>query len=224
MSNLTLVIGNCNYSSWSLRPWIFLKHHSIEFKTTRISLFSDTMERDLAPYFSDNKVPLLLHDGLEVWDSLAILEYLAELFPDKGGWPDEKGARAVARAVSAEMHSSFSGLRNELPMNCRRRFPGFPPSADASRDIQRLLSVWRFCRQRFGQDGPWLFGKFTVADCMYAPVVMRLVSYGIELDDVSRAYVDNLYNSPAAQAWIAVGKAEEEVIKEDEADWPSEPI
>ena len=224
MSNLRLVIGNCNYSSWSLRPWFFLRHHQIDFETTRVSLFSDTMERDLTPYFSDGKVPVLRHDDLEVWDSLAILEYLSELFPDKCGWPADKGARAVARSVSAEMHSSFPALRGELPMNCRRRFPGFRLTPAASRDLQRLFSVWRFCRQRFGREGPWLFGTFTVADCMYAPVVMRLVSYGVELDEICGAYVDNLYRSPAAQDWIAIGKAEKETIPDDEADWPSESI
>jgi len=224
MSNIKLIIGNCNYSSWSLRPWFFLEHHRIEFETTRVSLFSETMERELSPYFSDGKVPVLQHDDLEVWDSLAILEYLAERFPDCNGWPADRGARAVARAVSAEMHSSFSAIRSELPMNCRRRFPGFRPSPAASRDIDRLNSVWRFCRQQFGREGPWLFGDFSLADCMYAPVVMRLVSYCIELDEISGAYVDTLYNSPAAQAWIALGKAEKEIIREDEADWPSEPI
>lgn len=224
MSNLRLIIGNCNYSSWSLRPWLFLQHHCIGFETTRVSLFSDTMEKDLTPYFSGGKVPVLRHDGLEVWDSLAILEYLAELFPDRNGWPAERGARAVARSVSAEMHSSFNIVRSELPMNCRRRFPGFQPTPTASREIERLLSVWRFCRQRFGGEGPWLFGHFSVADCMYAPLVMRLVSYDVELDDISAAYVDTLYHSPAAQTWVALGKAETEVIEEDEADWPSEPI
>ena len=224
MPELTLVIGNQNYSSWSMRPWFFLRHHEIDFDTRWISLFTDTMERDLAGYFSDGKVPVLLDGELEVWDSLAILEYLAELYPAKAGWPTDPRARAVARSVSAEMHSSYPDLRSELPMNCRRRFPGFKPGVGAQRDLQRLFDVWNLCRGRFGQDGPWLFGQFSIADCMFAPVVMRLVSYEIELTKVGAEYVDTLYNSPAAQAWIEAGKAEAEVIKQDEADWPSEPI
>lgn len=182
------------------------------------------MEKELSPYFSDGKVPLLHHGDLEVWDSLAILEYLAETYPELQGWPGERGARAVARSISAEMHSSFSNLRNQMPMNCRRRFPGFRLDSATARDLARLFSVWNFCRQRFGEGGPWLFGKFSVADCMYAPVVMRLVSYCIELDAVVGAYVDTLYNSTAAQHWIALAKQEKEIIPEDEANWPSEPI
>ena len=224
MSRLTLVIGNQNYSSWSLRPWFFLKHHGIAFDSRWISLFSETMEQDMTPYFSDGKVPVLNDDDLEVWDSLAILEYLVERFPENAGWPEDVRARAVARSVSAEMHTSFPDLRSEMPMNCRRRFPGFKPSAGARRDLDRLFVVWNYCRSRFGQAGPWLFGRFTAADCMFAPVVMRLVSYEIELDEVASAYVDTLYNSSAAQEWIAAGKAEPEVIAEDEADWPSQPI
>jgi len=178
----------------------------------------------MAPYFSDGKVPVLCDGDLEIWDSLAILEYLVERFPEKEGWPADIRARAVARSVSAEMHTSYPDLRSEMPMNCRRRFVGFKPSAGARRDLDRLFSVWNDCRSRFGQGGPWLFGRFTVADCMFAPVVMRLVSYEIELDEVASAYVDTLYNAPAAQEWTAAGKAEPEVIAEDEADWPSQPI
>lgn len=219
--SLTLVIGNQNYSSWSLRPWLFLQHHGIPFESKKISLFTETMAQDLSPYFSDGKVPVLLDNDLEVWDSLAILEYLAEKFPDKNGWPEDPAARAIARSVSAEMHSSLFGLRGELPMNCKRRFPGFKPTADAQRDIERVLDIWSFCRQRYGEAGPWLFGGFTVADCMFAPVVMRLISYEVALDGITREYVDNFYNLPALQEWIAAGKEETEVIKEDEADWPS---
>ena len=202
---------------------MFLEHHGIPFESKRISLFTETMEAEMTPYFSGGKVPVLRDGGLEVWDSLAILEYLAERFPQKQGWPEDPGARAVARSVCAEMHSSFPDLRNEMPMNCRRRFPGFQVSDGARRDIERVFAVWALCRQTYGQHGPWLFGGFSIADCMYAPVVMRLVSYEIELDPIARAYVDTLYQSPAAQRWIALGEAESEIIKEDEADWPSQP-
>lgn len=218
---MKLIIGNCNYSSWSLRPWFFLRYHQIPFETQRISLFSETMEREMAPFFSDDKVPVLLDDGLEVWDSLAILEYLAERYPDKDGWPQDSRARAVARSVSAEMHSSFPALRGEMPMNCRRRFPGFKLSEQGQRDVDRLFSVWRHCRGHYGSSGPWLFGGFTVADCMFAPVVMRLVSYEIVLDETARSYVDTLYSSVAAREWVEIGRREQEIIEQDEADWPS---
>jgi len=122
------------------------------------------------------------------------------------------------------MHSSFPDLRNEMPMNCRRRFPGFRPGPGAQRDIARVAALWNFCRRTYGDTGPWLFGEFSIADCMYAPVVMRLVGYEIALDPVAKAYADTLYQSPAAQRWIALGKAESETIEEDEADWPSQPI
>ncbi len=224
MTDMTLVIGNQNYSSWSLRPWLFLAHHHIPFETRKVQLFTPSMERDLATHFSDNKVPVLIHGELEVWDSLAILEYLAEVHPETRGWPAERSARAVARSVCAEMHSSFFALRGELPMNCRRRFPGFRPSAEAQRDIDRVLGLWNFCRERYGAAGPWLFGEFSVADCMYAPVVMRLLSYEISLDPVSSRYAQTLYESPAMQQWVKAGAAEKEVIGEDEADWPSVPF
>lgn len=224
MTELTLVIGNQNYSSWSLRPWLFLVHHAIPFKIKKVSLFTDSMERDLAVHFSDNKVPILIDDDLEVWDSLAILEYLVERFPETRGWPEERSARAVARSVCAEMHSGFFGMRGELPMNCRRRFPGFEPGPEAQRDIDRVLGLWRFCRERYGASGPWLFGEFSAADCMYAPVVMRLLSYEIPLDAVSSVYARTLFESPAMQQWVKAGAGEAEVIDEDEADWPSVPF
>jgi len=224
MTELTLVIGNQNYSSWSLRPWLFLAHHAIPFKTKKVSLFTDGMERDLAVHFSDNKVPVMIDGDLEVWDSLAILEYLVERFPETRGWPEERSARAVARSVCAEMHSGFFGMRGELPMNRRRRFPGFEPGPEAQRDIDRVLGLWQFCRERYGAAGPWLFGEFSAADCMYAPVVMRLLSYEISLDAVSTVYARKLFESPAMQQWVKAGAAELEVINEDEADWPSVPF
>lgn len=224
MSDLQLVIGNCNYSSWSLRPWFFLAYHGVDFEVKRVSLFTETMEKELEPYFSDGKVPVLRDGDLEVWDTLAILEYLAERFPELQGWPEDVRARAVARSVSAEMHSSFPDLRSEMPMNCRRRFVGFEPSQAAVRDVQRVAAIWRYCREQFGRNGPWLFGRFSVADCMFAPVVMRFVGYEIKLDETAGRYMDTLYNCHAARTWVALGQAETEVIEEDEAPWPSEAI
>ena len=223
MSELKLIIGNRNYSSWSLRPWLMLRFHEIPFESHRVSLFVETMERELAAYFSDTKVPVLIDGKTEVWDSLAILEYLAERFPEIHAWPEDREARAVARSVSAEMHSSFPALRNELPMNCRRCFPGFQPSDAAQRDIDRVLDLWRFCRERFGREGPWLFGRFSAADCMYAPVVMRFVSYEIPFDAVTGDYAETLVGCAAMEEWVSLGRQESEVIEEDEAEWPSEP-
>jgi glutathione S-transferase len=224
MTDLQLIIGNYNYSSWSLRPWFYLTQQGIEFETVRISLFTETMAEEMAPYFSDGKVPVLRHGDLEIWDSLAIIEYLAELYPAKPGWPEARSERALARSLCAEMHSSFAGLRSELPMNCRRRFPGFEPSPEAQRDIDRIFDLWRLCRQQHGASGPWLFGRFSAADAMYAPVVMRLVSYGVRDGEHVDAYIDAAYHSKAGQAWLRLAKAETEIIEEDEADWPSEPI
>ena len=223
MSDLKLIIGNHNYSSWSLRPWLMLRYHGVPFECRKVSLFTETMERELTPYFSDTKVPVLLDGEDQVWDSLAILEYLAERLPEIRAWPEGRRARAAARSVSAEMHSSFPDLRSEMPMNCRRRFPGFRPSPRAQRDIDRVLAVWRFCRERFGTEGPWLFGGFGAADCMYAPVVMRFLSYGIPLDDAAERYAQTLADCPAMLEWVELARAEPEVIDEDEADWPSEP-
>ncbi|PLY17119.1 MAG: glutathione S-transferase [Sedimenticola sp.] len=224
MADLTLIIGNCNYSSWSLRPWLFLRQHAIPFAEQRITLSTASTHEQLAGYFSGQKVPVLIDGDREVWDSLAILEYLAESYPELQGWPADKAARAVARSVSAEMHSSFPAVRNELPMNCRRRFPGYRYSPEAQQDIDRISELWRYCREGFGKNGPWLFGDFSVADCMYAPVVIRFVGYEVTLDPVAQAYVEHAYRSAALQAWVEKGKAESEVIEDDEADWESQPI
>ncbi|MCG8429465.1 MAG: glutathione S-transferase family protein [Chromatiales bacterium] len=224
MENLTLVIGNCNYSSWSLRPWLFLQQHQIPFHEQRVTLSESTTLEQLSSFFSGDKVPILITGEQQIWDSLAILEYLAESFPECAGWPADAKARAVARSVSAEMHSSFFNLRGGMPMNCRKRFPGFPLTPEIQADVDRICEIWRYCREQFGQNGPWLFGDFSIADCMYAPVVIRFVGYDVALDPVSQAYADHLYNTPSLQAWINCGKAEIEVIEEEEVDWNSEPV
>jgi len=222
MSRIELIIGNQNYSSWSLRPWLFLQHHGIEFELTKVALFSPQMEQELESFYSNNKVPVLKSDGEIIWDSLAILEFLAESYPELQGWPSDARARAVARSACAEMHSSFMDLRNELPMNCRRLFRSFKLSAATQHDVDRILSLWRYCRKHFASAGPWLFGEFSVADCMYAPVVLRLRGYDVQLDPVSAAYVKTVTDSPALQAWLAAARDEPEVIVQAEIDWPSE--
>ena len=213
---MKLVIGNKNYSSWSLRPWIFLNQKELLFEEERVPLFEADTNARLAPYFSDYKVPVLVDDGLVVWDSLAILEYLADMYPQVRGWPDERAARAVARSVSAEMHSSYGALRGELPMNCRRTFSGIEFSPTAVKEISRVQELWRHCREHFGQSGPWLFGHYTVADAMFAPVAIRFAGYGIEPQGAAGGYLDTVMADPHLQQWMAAGAAEKEVIVEDE--------
>jgi len=216
MSNLTLIIGNRNYSSWSLRPWIFLRHHRIGFEEKRVPLFLETTDAQLAGYDSDFKVPVLQHGELVVWDSLAILEYLSEVCLDGGGWPEGRKARAVARSVSAEMHSSFVNVRSELPMNCRRQFDGIRLSQAAEREIGRIGSLWRKCRNQYGRDGQWLFGDFSIADAMFAPVALRFSGYRIPLAGVAADYVETVLNHPGIVEWVEAGRAETEVIEADE--------
>ena len=216
MSELTLIIGNKNYSSWSLRPWIWLKQAGVAFRERRVPLFTETMERDLAPYFSNGKVPVLMDGDVSVWDSLSILEYLAERFPQAPGWPRDQAARAMARSIAAEMHSSFFDLRNALPMNCRKRFPQYPVTPGVRADMDRIVSIWERAKTEHGQSGPWLLGRFCIADAMYAPVVFRLWGYDVPLKGVARDYVKHFLAQPAMREWKAAGEAEREIIDEDE--------
>ncbi len=213
MSELTLVIGNKNYSSWSLRPWIYLKNAGIAFTEKRIALYEVTTSQLLEPYFSGNKVPVLIDDNLVIWDSLAILEYLAEKYPDHNGWPHNSDARAKARSVSAEMHSSFSALRNELPMNCRKKINDFSLSSEVLEDIYRIKAVWRHCKKAYGQKGPWLFGDFCIADAMFAPVAIRFEGYGVPLEGIEKEYVHTIINNPFLTEWINAGKKEKDIIE-----------
>ncbi len=216
MPTPTLIIGNKNYSSWSLRPWLLLRHFDIDFDERRVPLFTDTTDATLEPYFSDFKVPILLDGERLAWDTLAICEYLSETRLDGAGWPTDVGARAFARSVSAEMHSSFVHLRDALPMNCRKRFSGIALSDDALREIERVKVIWRRCRNEFGATGNWLFGEFSIADAMYAPVALRFDGYAIPLEGIEKAYVDRMLAHPAIVEWMAAGSAETEIIEMDE--------
>jgi len=216
MSNLTLIIGNKNYSSWSLRPWIFLKQNKIDFIEKRIALFTEFSDDELSEYNSDFKVPVLQDGKLLVWDSLSILEYVSEKYLESNGWPQEINARALARSISCEMHSSFVNLRNELPMNCRKKFQDIKLSSEAEREIERIMALWRQCRSQFGEDGEWLFGKYSIADAMFAPIVLRFVGYSIPLDEIGQVYVQSVLKQPGIVEWIESGRAESEVIEDDE--------
>lgn len=216
MSGLTLIIGNKNYSSWSLRPWIFLKHNQISFNEKRVALFTETTQQELSQYNSGFKVPVLKDGDLLVWDSLAILEYLAEKYPDSNGWPRQTDARAMARSMSCEMHSGFFNVRNELPMNCRKTYENINLSAGAEREIERIKGLWRQCRSRFGEGGEWLFGKYSIADAMFAPIALRFKGYSIPLSGTEENYVNSVLRQPHIIAWVEAGRLEKEVIGEDE--------
>ena len=216
MDNLTLIFGNKNYSSWSLRPWVFLKQNNIAFKEKRVALSTETTNNELEQYNSDFKVPILKDDELIIWDSLSILEYISEKYLLSNGWPQDEKARAFARSISAEMHSSFINVRNELPMNCRKKFNGINLSADAEGEIERIKSLWKTCRHKFGADGEWLFGKYSIADAMYAPIALRFHGYNIPLEGVEADYVTSVLTQPCIIEWIEAGKNENEIIKADE--------
>jgi len=216
MPDLTLIFGNKNYSSWSLRPWVFMKHHQIDFEEKRVALLTATTDEKLAQYNSDFKVPILKEGSLVIWDSLAILEYISEKYLEAAGWPREVNARAIARSVSAEMHSSFANVRNELPMNCRKKFQNIKLSPEAEREIERIKTLWRNCRSLFGDEGEWLFGKYSIADAMFAPVALRFDGYNIPLAGVEQDYVRSVLKQPYIIEWIEAGKAEKEVIERDE--------
>lgn len=220
MSHLKLVIGNKNYSSWSLRPWFFLKNLDIDFEEEMVFLFEDDTQDNLKPYFSNEKVPVLvdssIDDGLQIWDSLAIIEYLADKYADKQGWPQSTNARAVARSISAEMHSGFHSLRDALPMNCRKRYPDYSITNDVQQDIERIVNIWEHSNKNYGNNGPWLFGQFSGADAMFAPVVMRLLGYDVKLSGFAAEYTAMVFQNMAMQDWIEAGKKEVQIIQLDE--------
>lgn len=219
MSDLTLVIGNKNYSSWSLRGWLFLKHTGAAFREIRVPLEQPDTNARIAQYSPAGRVPILINGGVTVWDSLAICEYLSETVLGGKGWPSDVNARAVARSVSAEMHSGLQALRNELPMNCRARRK-LAPSPAARADITRILSIWDTCRSQHAAAGPWLFGSFSIADAMYAPIAFRFQTYDVGLTGNSAAYAKTLLAHPAMLEWLAAGRAESEVVSSDEAGTP----
>lgn len=208
MADLTLHIGNKAYSSWSLRPWLALRAAGLPFAEVVVPLRQpDTKDRILA-VSPAGKLPVLRHGDLTVWDSLAICEYVAELAPAAGLWPDDAKARAVARAAVAEMHSGFQDLRRNLFMDLKRRHHGPDRVAAAAADTVRVQSLWRQCRERFGEGGPFLFGRFGIADCFYAPVCTRFTTWGVALEADSQAYVDAVLSHPAFREWQAGAEAE----------------
>jgi glutathione S-transferase len=214
--SLTLVIGNKNYSSWSMRPWFAMKGAGIPFAEVVVSLYVPGCREEILKHTPSGKVPALIDGGVTVWDSLAIIEYLNEKFPDKKLWPQDGTARALARSVSAEMHSSFQGLRSECGMNVRRKPSKRDMSEQTLADIARVQQIWADCRAGYGKGGPFLFGAFTAADAMYAPVVSRFLSYAIDVTPATRAYMDAVTALPAWREWTEGATAESWVIEKFE--------
>ncbi len=207
-----LVIGNKNYSSWSLRPWLLLRQHGVAFDEVRLPLDTPQFAAEVARWSPTRRVPVLRHGEVAIWDSLAICEYVNETFLGGAGWPADAAARALARAVSAEMHAGFAALRSAMPMNARRRKPSPSIAPAVLADIARIGELWADCRARFGAGGDFLFGAFSIADAMYAPVVLRFVGYGAPIDARSRAYVDALLGLDAMQEWLRAAQAEPESV------------
>ncbi|WP_421694955.1 glutathione S-transferase family protein [Aestuariivirga sp.] len=218
MSNIHLVIGNKNYSSWSLRPWMALSMAGIPFRETVIPLDTPETAALIAEHSGAGRVPVLHHGRQVVWESLAIMEYLAELFPEKHLWPKTSSARAVARAVSNEMHAGFSALRNACPMNIRRPPRPVPMSEAVNRDVARIEQLWRHCRSKFGKGGKFLFGRFSIADAMYTPVVSRFETFMVPVAEDTRAYMDAVLNTPAFTSWREAALKESWIVPSDEVD------
>ena len=211
-----LYIANKNYSSWSLRPWLLLKQAGIPFREVFVPVRTPGSRSLILKHSPAGRVPVL-HDGnISVWESLAICEYLAEKFPDRKFWPVDPAARAVARSVASEMHAGFAALRTHMPMNTRKSMPGRGRNPEVLADIDRITALWKDCRQRHGRSGDFLFGHFTIADAMYAPVATRFQTYEVELDPVSAAYRDTILAMPAMRQWYAEAAAEREAIAEYE--------
>ncbi|MBS2022329.1 MAG: glutathione S-transferase family protein [Deltaproteobacteria bacterium] len=209
MADFTIVIGNKNYSSWSLRPWLVLKQTGAAFDEVVVPLDMPDTAQNILRHSPSGRVPALKHNGITVWDSLAIAEYLHELFPDRGLWPTERAARAHARSISAEMHSGFSALRTHHPMRIRTIEAPRDLRPDVEQDLKRINTIWTDCRRTFGKTGgPFLFGGFTIADAMFAPVVTRLRSYSIGFTGPAGEYADALWDHPHLREWVAAAKAE----------------
>jgi glutathione S-transferase len=208
MSLLKIVLGNKNFSSWSLRPWLVLKHLGVPFEEVVVPLDQPTTRADILRYSPSGRVPALLDGDLTVWDSLAICEYLHEKHPQAALWPSDTRARAMARSISAEMHSGFAALRTDLPMKLKETFPATARRPEVEQDIARIQALWTECRKAYGAKGPFLFGAFSIADAMFAPVVSRFRTYSVPMQGEVAAYADAVWSLPAMQEWLAAARAE----------------
>lgn len=217
---MRLVIGNKNYSSWSFRPWIAMRHVGIAFEEVLIPLYEPGSAEQIRVHSPAGKVPILIDGDVHVWESLAILEYLAEKYPDAGLWPADSAARAHARAIASEMHAGFAPLRRDCTMNMWLPPRRHRASAEVAANVQRIDEIWSDCRARFGGSGAFLFGSFGAADAMYAPVVSRFVTYGLDVSASSRAYMEAVQALPAWKEWRKAALQETWVMPHNEPDWP----
>ncbi len=214
-----LVIGNKLYSSWSLRPWLLMKVLGIAFSETVIPLSQPDSKANILQHSPSGKVPLLIDGEIRVWESTAIIEYLAERFPSAGVWPQERKARAHARASSSEMHAGFAALRQTCPMHLGARFKPRPLPPEVAANVDRIEALWREARTRFGSGGPFLYGAFSAADAMYAPVVTRFDTYQVEVADDTKAYMSRILQLPAFKEWRTAALAEPWRLPEQERGW-----
>jgi glutathione S-transferase len=215
MSALMLVVGSRNYSSWSLRPWLLLKHLGIAFTERQFELDTPEFEAEIATISPTRRVPVLLHGAVRVWESLAICEYASELAQGRG-WPRDPALRATARAIAAEMHSGFAALRAACPMNARVSGRQVPMTPSLERDVKRIDAIWSGCRRDNGELGPYLFGGFSIADAMFAPVVLRVRSYGLPLSELARRYQETMMSDAHLSEWIEASRLETRVIPHEE--------
>lgn len=213
---MKLLIGNRNYSTWSLRPWLVLRHFEIPFEDEVLQLAGPGWRENLQARSPTGKVPVLLDGDLVVPETLAIIEYLADLFPDKAIWPADRRDRALARAAAAEMHAGFTALRNNAPMNLRASHPGKVDLDAVRKDLHRMEELWGGLLARSG--GPYLFGDFSAADAMFAPLATRLRTYDLPVSDVAGRYVEAIYALPAFQTWRGMALQEPWIVDDDEID------
>lgn len=210
---MKLVIGNKNYSSWSLRPWLLLSFHEVAFEEIRIALLADNYKQQIHEYSVAGFVPVLKDESTTVWDSLAICEYISECYLSGRGWPIDPHVRAQARSCSAEMHSGFANIRRDMPMNVRAMGRKIDMSPEIEKEVTRLDHMWADLRLRYSSQGPWLFGDFSIADCMFAPMVLRFHTYGVRRSDESNNYMETMLQHPALTRWTNEAKDETEVIE-----------
>lgn len=206
---MKLVIGSKNYSSWSMRPWILLKHFGVRFEEVKVSLFTAGFERELKKYSPTQKVPVLLDVGVEIWDSLAICEYISERYLENRAWPSNVLERARCRSISSEMHSGFAGIRADLPMNCRAKRE-LEISENTKMEVERIDELWSAALLSSG--GPYLFGEFSIADCMFAPIVSRFSTYQLPLSSASSLYSEAMLKNLAFQAWLDSARTDPQII------------
>lgn len=215
MHELTLVIGTRNYSSWSLRPWLLLRHLGLPFDERLFELDTPEFAREVPRLSPSGRVPVLLHGPLRIWESLAICEYASELAAGRG-WPEDPARRAIARAAAAEMHGGFAALRSACPMNARAEGRHVPMSPAIEADLRRIDALWSGCRRDHGDGGPWLFGRYSVADAMYAPVVLRARTYGLVLGQAARDYCATVLGDAQLQQWLQAAATETSVVARSE--------